>query len=134
MMPILYRQGMSGVEYVVQESTPLYQLYGINDLITLAKKIKKDPTSFVSVNKASNNISVTNDDKFYQSDLISVVASTGFGLEQSLETKLQNDGFKPQTYEAINILKMYKTPFIVVANKIDMILSTITYGDNNDDN
>ena len=32
-----------------------------------------------------------------------------------------NDGFKPQTYEAINILKMYKTPFIVVANKIDMI-------------
>ena len=32
-----------------------------------------------------------------------------------------NDGFKPQTYEALNILKMYKTPFIVVANKIDMI-------------
>ena len=32
-----------------------------------------------------------------------------------------NDGFKPQTFEALNILKMYKTPFIVVANKIDMI-------------
>jgi translation initiation factor 5B len=32
-----------------------------------------------------------------------------------------NEGFKPQTYEALNILKMYKTPFIVVANKIDMI-------------
>ena len=32
-----------------------------------------------------------------------------------------NDGFKPQTYEALNILKMYKTPFIVVANKIDML-------------
>ena len=32
-----------------------------------------------------------------------------------------NDGFKPQTYEALNILKMYKTPFIVVAYKIDMI-------------
>jgi translation initiation factor 5B len=32
-----------------------------------------------------------------------------------------NDGFKPQTYEALNILKMYRTPFIVVANKIDMI-------------
>lgn len=30
-----------------------------------------------------------------------------------------NEGFKPQTYEAINILKMYKTPFIVAANKID---------------
>ena len=32
-----------------------------------------------------------------------------------------NDGFKPQTYEALNILKMYRTPFIVVANKIDML-------------
>ena len=32
-----------------------------------------------------------------------------------------NDGFKPQTFEALNILKMYNTPFIVVANKIDMI-------------
>ena len=32
-----------------------------------------------------------------------------------------NDGFKPQTFEALNILKIYKTPFIVVANKIDMI-------------
>lgn len=32
-----------------------------------------------------------------------------------------NDGFKPQTFEALNILKLYKTPFIVVANKIDMI-------------
>ncbi|MCQ2737577.1 MAG: translation initiation factor IF-2 [archaeon] len=32
-----------------------------------------------------------------------------------------NDGFKPQTYEAINILKMYKTPFIVAANKVDRI-------------
>ena len=32
-----------------------------------------------------------------------------------------NEGFKPQTYEALNILKMYRTPFIVVANKVDMI-------------
>lgn len=32
-----------------------------------------------------------------------------------------NDGFKPQTFEALNILKLYKTPFIVVANKIDML-------------
>lgn len=32
-----------------------------------------------------------------------------------------NEGFKLQTYEALNILKMYKTPFIVAANKIDKI-------------
>ncbi len=32
-----------------------------------------------------------------------------------------NEGFKPQTYEALNILKMYKTPFIVAANKIDKL-------------
>lgn len=32
-----------------------------------------------------------------------------------------NEGFKPQTYEALNILKLYKTPFIVVANKIDKL-------------
>ena len=32
-----------------------------------------------------------------------------------------NEGFKPQTYEALNILKMYKTPFVVAANKMDRI-------------
>jgi translation initiation factor 5B len=32
-----------------------------------------------------------------------------------------NEGFKPQTYEALNILKMYQTPFVVGANKIDRI-------------
>jgi len=32
-----------------------------------------------------------------------------------------NEGFKPQTYEALNILKMFKTPFIIAANKVDKI-------------
>ena len=38
-----------------------------------------------------------------------------------------NEGFKPQTYEALNILKMYKTPFIVAANKMDKIYGWQTH-------
>lgn len=30
------------------------------------------------------------------------------------------EGFKPQTYEAIEILKGFKTPFVVAANKLDL--------------
>ncbi|MFP4119048.1 MAG: translation initiation factor IF-2 [Candidatus Woesearchaeota archaeon] len=32
-----------------------------------------------------------------------------------------NEGFKPQTYEAIEVLRAAKTPFIIAANKLDVI-------------
>jgi translation initiation factor 5B len=32
-----------------------------------------------------------------------------------------NEGFKPQTIEALEILKKSKTPFVVVANKLDLV-------------
>ncbi len=38
-----------------------------------------------------------------------------------------NEGFKPQTVESINILKEYKTPFIVAANKIDLIPGWVSH-------
>lgn len=38
--------------------------------------------------------------------------------------------FEPQTYEAIDILKEYKTPFIVAANKIDLVTGWRQQGTN----
>lgn len=39
------------------------------------------------------------------------------------------EGFKPQTYEALNILKTFRTPFVVAASKIDKIYGWETHKD-----
>ncbi|MGC8694347.1 MAG: translation initiation factor IF-2 [Candidatus Micrarchaeia archaeon] len=39
-------------------------------------------------------------------------------------------GFEPQTIEAINILKEYKTPFIIAANKVDLLTGWIKQNTN----
>jgi translation initiation factor 5B len=40
-----------------------------------------------------------------------------------------NEGIKPQTEESINILKKFRTPFIIAANKVDLIDYAITVKD-----
>lgn len=57
----------------------LYQAFGIDTVISKAKEVKnnvKDLTAFLTVSKASENISVTNDNKYYQTGEISVIGST----------------------------------------------------------
>lgn len=41
-----------------------------------------------------------------------------------------NEGFKPQTVEAIKILRQRETPFLIVANKVDLISGWEDHGDN----
>ena len=41
-----------------------------------------------------------------------------------------NEGFKPQTLEAIEILRSYKTPFIIAANKLDLVNGYKVVGNN----
>lgn len=69
-------------------STPgstVFETFGINTLIAQAKQYREDPFVHLEVNKASDTISLTNDEKYYQSDLVSVVGSTSSPLINSFE-------------------------------------------------
>lgn len=68
----------SSANYVITADAgkSLYEQFGINTLIEKAKTMRNH-VMLVSVSKKSENISVTNDNKFYQTDLISVTGSVG---------------------------------------------------------
>ena len=68
----------------------LYEQFGINTLINNAKQIKAQPLTALSVNKKSENISITNDNKYYQSDLISVVGTTTSPIISAYESYTVN--------------------------------------------
>lgn len=82
----LYRQGTSGVEYVLRETRPLYEIYGINTIIANAKEYRQNPSVSLIVNKASDSISITNDNKYYQSDLVSIVGTTSSPIINKFES------------------------------------------------
>lgn len=63
----------------------LYEQFGINDLIAQAKTIRSTPLVTLSVSKKSDTISITNDNKYYQTDLISIVGSTSSPIISSFE-------------------------------------------------
>ena len=77
----------SNANYVITAtgSQTLYEQFGINTLIEEAKQVKNKPVAFLNVSKASENISVTNDNKYYQTDLVSVVGVTTSPLISSYE-------------------------------------------------
>lgn len=77
----------SGANYVITADAgkTLYEQFEINTLIANAKQIKSQPLAALTVNKNSENISVTNDNKYYQTDLISVVGTTTSPVISSYE-------------------------------------------------
>lgn len=74
-------------DYIIRADAgkTLYEQFGINTLINNAKQIKSQPLTALTVNKKSENISITKDNKYYQSDLISVVGTTTSPIISSYE-------------------------------------------------
>lgn len=66
--------------------TTVFESFGINKIIAQAKEYRIKPFVHLTVNKASETISMTNDKKYYQSDVVSVVGATSSPLINSFES------------------------------------------------
>ncbi len=74
MMPVLTTPGST-----------VFEKLGVNAIIAQAKQYRTTPFVHLTVNKASDTISITNDNKYYQSDIVSVVGTTSSPLINSYE-------------------------------------------------
>ena len=81
----IYDSEMETIVEVLGGNT-LFGSFGINDLINQAKQYRQNPFTTLSVNKKSESVAITNDNKFYQSDEVSVVGSTSSPLINSFES------------------------------------------------
>ncbi len=63
----------------------VFEKLGINTLIVKAKEYRANPVVNLTVKKASDTISITNDNKYYQSDVVSVLGQTS-SLVQNFES------------------------------------------------
>lgn len=67
-------------QYLIQSNQPFYDVVlsnslSINQLLSEALKLKGGLANNLSVNKASDTISMTDDNKYYQTDVVSVIGS-----------------------------------------------------------
>lgn len=67
------------------DGTTLFDKFGITTKIARAKQMRSTPLVSLTVSKKSENISVTSDNKYYQSDLISIVGSTSMSEVSTYE-------------------------------------------------
>ena len=83
-IPVLYEQ----VSELAKSLPSIFETVknSINGIIDQAKQYKTNPFTTLSVNKKSETVSITNDNKFYQSDEVSVVGSTSSPLINSFES------------------------------------------------
>lgn len=72
----LYGEDAAGSERIVVDNgrVPLFDSLGINQLITNAISINTAMNSILDIKLNSKNVSITNDNKYYQTDLISIIS------------------------------------------------------------